>query len=48
MCIVFSDTLDHNVRLREEIAYNIATNTLIVSSGFIGDHGIKLMIIQID
>lgn len=48
MRIMFTDTLTRNVRLREEFAYNIVTNTFTVSSGFIGDHGIKLMIIQID
>lgn len=48
MRIMFTDTLDRNVRFYEEFAYNIVTNTFTVSSGFTGDHGAKLMIIQID
>lgn len=48
MRITFSDTLTLNVILREEIAYNIATNTLTVSSGFTGGHGKKLLIMEID
>lgn len=45
---VYFKTLEPNVRLYEELSYNIMTSTLTLTSGFRGDHGIKLPIIQID
>lgn len=48
MRIVFAETLARNVRFYEEIIYNVNTDTLIISSRFAGDHGIKLPIIRID
>ncbi len=48
MRIATNTTLARNVRFHEEIAYNIKTDALTISSGFIGDHGIKLPIIQVD
>lgn len=45
---VYQKTLVHNVILYEEIAYNIKTNTLTITCGFKGGHGIKLPVIKID
>lgn len=47
MRIMFTETLAPNIRFYEEIAYNLMTNTITVSSGFNGYHGTKLPIIQI-
>lgn len=44
----FTNTLVPNVALREDIIYNIVTNTLTVSSMFRNYHGKKLLIIYID
>ena len=46
--IAANTTLARNVRFHEEIAYNIKTDTLTISSGFVGDHGIKLPTVQIN
>lgn len=45
---VYQKTLVPNVILYEEITYNIKTNTLTITSGFKGGHGIKLPVIKID
>lgn len=46
--IIFHETLAPNIRLHETIVYYDKTGTLTVSSGFVGDHGIKPLVVQID
>ena len=45
---MFKDTIAPNIRLQEEIVYSSITGNLVISSGFVGDHGKKLLIIDID
>lgn len=46
--LVFDDILAPNIKLREQISYYYKTGTVTVSSGFYGNHGIKIPTIQID
>ncbi len=48
MRIATNTTISKNIIFREEIAYNVKTDTLTISSGFAGSHGIKLPTINID
>lgn len=48
MKIVTNSTISKNIIFHEEMAYNIKTETLTISSGFFGSHGIKLPTINID
>lgn len=46
--LVFDEILAPNIKLREQISYYYKTGTVTVSSGFYGNHGIKIPTIQID
>lgn len=45
---MFKDTIAPNIRLHEEIVYSSITGNLVISSGFVGDNGKKLLIIDVD
>lgn len=46
--LVFDEILAPNIKLREQISYYYNTGTVSISSGFYGNHGIKIPTVQID